>query len=625
MAQAQSIEEVIEHLYYLWSNERPLDEMPPCLTRAADAGTASEATTLRNLRDQLSAREWAALPDIVRRLVPKLQEGQAWHWAIDVRRMGFSDAPVTDPRAEQLAIFQRDVGRQLTQWPSKREWVMFAPWWYDKCPAGKWVAAPPSARPRVAAKASYLNLLSVYLYRHQKGNYTPIFVGFPDDRITPATLARFASAMDGLPHALRVKITLEDHGEDRSRRIMEKRLASGADAAPVRPACDLRLLPKKAVTRGELAKGTLLFQNRRYRLTIRYGQQPDTGTCRTDWETERTEPPLTEALQVRLSHALLRNHAAVLRLRLPPDSVRLLYRNAHASLGDHVDVAFETIADSALERLSGYVPSPQEWPSIRADIAHASVRGREAHDWQRRTTYTIGNGPLGTTAMSRLLDSLKVHTARDARADTLVVGSVFDDSTHKELSAFCARHAGHRIRLLSQEMWLCELLHAKHETTWSAPWTFSFVKPLIRQHGVFEFLQQAWTGWVQQGVPAKLHRLVDSLAGLGEDGLLSSVGYHVGYSGDEPVVRREALDTAYAVPETEAILFGKRWGRERSPTRLRQMGITLGKLIDRAKTRASADMSAAIRDWQEDLEYLRTKYYTPAMQWRWPPHPNDAW
>lgn len=104
-----------------------------------------------------------------------------------------------------------------------------------------------------------------------------------------------------------------------------------------------------------------------------------------------------------------------------------------------------------------------------------------------------------------------------------------------------------------------------------------------------------------------------------QEGLLSFLGYHVGANGAEPITRRGILDYIYnqRLPNVESVAYMQEWGAPHTGIRLKKLAETVAAFARNAK-RKKANMSTAIDEWEEDLEYLRRKYYLNRWNFRWP-------
>jgi hypothetical protein len=105
-----------------------------------------------------------------------------------------------------------------------------------------------------------------------------------------------------------------------------------------------------------------------------------------------------------------------------------------------------------------------------------------------------------------------------------------------------------------------------------------------------------------------------------EDGLLKFMGYAVGQNGCYRTRRREILDYVFhgALPQVQSALHMKQWGANGSSVRLQKMANCIASFARIAKRRKNASMELAIEEWEEDLAYLKEKYYRHADGYRWP-------
>lgn len=106
-----------------------------------------------------------------------------------------------------------------------------------------------------------------------------------------------------------------------------------------------------------------------------------------------------------------------------------------------------------------------------------------------------------------------------------------------------------------------------------------------------------------------------------ESGLLSLSGYRVGEARGVPKDRRRKVlnyvflkDDLGDVDDPE---YAASWGDPKSSARLQKLSETLAAFVRTAK-RNPANMSRAIADWEEDLEYLKTTFYDNWGGFPWP-------
>lgn len=105
-----------------------------------------------------------------------------------------------------------------------------------------------------------------------------------------------------------------------------------------------------------------------------------------------------------------------------------------------------------------------------------------------------------------------------------------------------------------------------------------------------------------------------------KEGLLSVLGYHVGYnSWLSEKKRQELLSCAFEVPIGHLKKgLDKEWGAPRSAARLKKIACSIAAFTRNAKRKKNMDYRQAIDEWESDLAYLYKKYYLDYFQFAWP-------
>ncbi|MBT3497731.1 MAG: hypothetical protein HN463_02540 [Gemmatimonadales bacterium] len=102
-----------------------------------------------------------------------------------------------------------------------------------------------------------------------------------------------------------------------------------------------------------------------------------------------------------------------------------------------------------------------------------------------------------------------------------------------------------------------------------------------------------------------------------KEGLLSLSGYRVGVTrGVQRPTRELVLNTIVLVDDLSDIRdeeYAREWGAPDTEARLKKLADTLATLARNARRQEGANMQTAIREWESDLEYIRTNF-----QSRWP-------
>lgn len=147
-------------------------------------------------------------------------------------------------------------------------------------------------------------------------------------------------------------------------------------------------------------------------------------------------------------------------------------------------------------------------------------------------------------------------------------------------------------------------------------------------HPVFEYLLREWEfDWPSTRI-TESHQsteLVVDFGGLSspETGLLAHMGYHVGRTGLSPESRHAILDRLMGMRLVPASLddtpYIAEWGQPMSPRRLQKTANCLATFAATKKRARKGDYTKAVMDWESDLAYLKTKYYTDlASRFQWP-------
>lgn len=105
-----------------------------------------------------------------------------------------------------------------------------------------------------------------------------------------------------------------------------------------------------------------------------------------------------------------------------------------------------------------------------------------------------------------------------------------------------------------------------------------------------------------------------------ERGVLRLYGYRVGQNGLSKNKRREILDKVFLRPlsSIDNSLQAHEWGQPDSATRLKKLANSLAAFTRNARRRRIQNFDQAIQDWEDDLTYLKRKYYDNRFNFQWP-------
>jgi|TARA_B100001964_G_C14086837_1_gene532934 hypothetical protein len=106
-------------------------------------------------------------------------------------------------------------------------------------------------------------------------------------------------------------------------------------------------------------------------------------------------------------------------------------------------------------------------------------------------------------------------------------------------------------------------------------------------------------------------------------GLLQYVGYKVGNTGRNTVLRRRILDSVFhnTLPNVNNSSYMREWNKPKSAKRLRKMANAIANFCKNSKRRqqnTGVNLSKAIEDWEDDLYYLYVDYYRGRFGFKWP-------
>lgn len=133
-------------------------------------------------------------------------------------------------------------------------------------------------------------------------------------------------------------------------------------------------------------------------------------------------------------------------------------------------------------------------------------------------------------------------------------------------------------------------------------------------------LQRLPFRWPSTAVESDSRKALDGTFFDYEDGLLRFMGYTVGQSGCHRRGRQEILDYVFncTLPRVQSEAYMAGWGANGSSDRLKKLANCIATFAKNAKRRRNASMELAIAEWEEDLAYLKDKYYRSGAGYAWP-------
>ena len=226
-----------------------------------------------------------------------------------------------------------------------------------------------------------------------------------------------------------------------------------------------------------------------------------------------------------------------------------------------------------------------------------------------------GSSPLDEYELVQVLSQHDVEYAGAYSSDveTLIIGR--EGWNPKNVGQQLDFRTERSIRAYSQEMSLAFLACGKDPLCGGE----LLLDYFSQSHPGLEFLKSIGFPWPS----------TDAFPGLGnlsetdwpQEGLLSYMGYRVGRNGAPISRRREILATIFeqdALPRVNSAEYMREWGPAKSTARLKKMAESIASFARNEKRRNSSSYAEAIKDHEEDLEWLKQRFYTGAHRFQWP-------
>ncbi len=227
---------------------------------------------------------------------------------------------------------------------------------------------------------------------------------------------------------------------------------------------------------------------------------------------------------------------------------------------------------------------------------------------------TTGSGPfLGIDFDVFLFDiGIDIYDL-ESDLSILVIGRTKWDE--KELDNLIEIRKGKTLKVYSQEMFLSYLITGKDPYK-----DKKILKVFGENHPALEYLEENGFKWPETTiVPHNLGEFTPE-SQWPNIGLLKKLGYQVGANGKSKAIRREILkdvfesEFLYNVKNKE---YMEQWGEAETKKRLLKMANTLASFARNAK-RKENPLYAAIEDWEEDLQWIKEKFYKGKFRFNWP-------
>lgn len=230
---------------------------------------------------------------------------------------------------------------------------------------------------------------------------------------------------------------------------------------------------------------------------------------------------------------------------------------------------------------------------------------------------TMGSGPFSEVDFDNYLNSLDI-TLYDSGCPWIIVGREgWTEKKLEKLRDMVEDADPSEVRVFSQELFIVGIL-TTHDP-------FSFPTEILLKfaegHPALEYLINFRFEWPEiiveedYGEPVYLRGSYERV----EESPLFRMGYQVGIThGQSRATRRSILENACQgeIPDVEDDDYMEEWGRPRQSKRLWRIAHHIAWLIRSRKSIPS--MRYAVKDWQDDLNWMEEQFYTNRMRFKWP-------
>lgn len=197
--------------------------------------------------------------------------------------------------------------------------------------------------------------------------------------------------------------------------------------------------------------------------------------------------------------------------------------------------------------------------------------------------------------------------------ETLIIGK--SGWNEEDVKQQLDLRTGKSIRVYSEEMVLAFLRCGKDPLNGGD----ALLRYFCDGHPGLEFLLNLGFPWPSTEAFLGVGNLIEN--GWPQEGLLGHMGYHVGLSGASRSQRQKILERVFKeiwLPKVWSEEYLDEWGEAESADRLRKIAESIASFAKNMKRKSIGKSEAAIKDWEEDLDWLKVRFYTGRFRFRWP-------
>lgn len=252
-------------------------------------------------------------------------------------------------------------------------------------------------------------------------------------------------------------------------------------------------------------------------------------------------------------------------------------------------------------------------PFTDRTLRNAFFSSLDASDELPETVSIAGSTPFGHTDLTRFIRGIGISVVSTSpNTEVLIIGR--DGWSPDRLKDLLDHRAGRTLKVYSQEMFLV-FAASRHD-----PFNDSreVLERYGRGHAALEYLSDVGFDWPTTHVVPGHGTVSDE--DWPDESPLARLGYGVGRKGPPTHRRRELLRTAYTsdLPRVQSVQYMEKWGIPRSSERLYQIATHLASMCRNFKGRSDSDYGAAVRDYENDLAWLKEEFYRGRYTFKWP-------
>ena len=317
--------------------------------------------------------------------------------------------------------------------------------------------------------------------------------------------------------------------------------------------------------------------------------------------------------------SLKRENRDLVTQKVMADREATSLRRANKQLTDNNQQLAKKVTDLQAKAVKKAVKpkvSRTSFPCGSLDLDLVQVFSQEASELfaPPKEIVSLGSGPFSEDDFDDYLKSLGISPYVNG-CSWIIVGR--DSWTEEQLNELIDNAELDEVRVFSQELFMAGIL-TTHDP-FSMP--IEILMKFAEGHPALEYLIKAGFEWPvimdeeDYGEPVYLRGSYERV----KESPLYRMGYQVGETnGLSKPKRKSLLKSAYQekIPDVKDDDYMEEWGRPSQSKRLWRIAHHIAWLIRSRKSIPS--MRYAVRDWQDDLDWLREEFYTNRMKFNWP-------